>query len=116
MRAVRVLERILTAIPIMFGVAVIVFVFMRLTPGDPVDIMMGEAGYISEGEIENLRREFNLDKPIHVQLYLFLANAVRGMASRRGNTVRSYHGAIPRLLRGWQARLSATTRRYSPTE
>jgi len=78
MRAVRVLERILTAIPIMFGVAVVVFVFMRLTPGDPVDIMMGEAGYISEGEIENIRREFNLDKPIHVQLYLFLADAVRG--------------------------------------
>jgi peptide/nickel transport system permease protein len=78
MRVVRVLERILTAIPIMLGVAVIVFVFMRLTPGDPVDIMMGEAGYISEGEIENIRREFNLDKPIHVQLYLFLANAVRG--------------------------------------
>ncbi len=78
MRAVRVLERILTAIPIMFGVAVIVFIFIRLTPGDPVDIMMGEAGYISEGEIENLRREFNLDKPIHVQLYLFLADAVRG--------------------------------------
>jgi len=78
MRAVRVLERILAAIPIMLGVAVIVFVFMRLTPGDPVDIMMGEAGYISEGEIENLRREFNLDKPIHVQLYLFLSDAVRG--------------------------------------
>ena len=55
MRAVRVLERILAAIPIMLGVAVIVFVFMRLTPGDPVDIMMGEAGYISEGEIENIR-------------------------------------------------------------
>lgn len=78
MRAVRVLERILAAIPIMFGVAIVVFIFMRLTPGDPVDIMMGEAGYISEGEIENIRHEFNLDKPIHVQLYLFLANAVRG--------------------------------------
>ena len=55
-----------------------VFVFMRLTPGDPVDIMMGEAGYISEGEMENIRRELNLDKPIPVQLYLFLADAVRG--------------------------------------
>jgi len=62
----------------MFGVAIVVFIFMRLTPGDPVDIMMGEAGYISEGEIENIRREFNLDKPILVQLYLFLADAVRG--------------------------------------
>jgi peptide/nickel transport system permease protein len=73
-----VLERVLAAIPIVFGVAIVVFIFMRLTPGDPVDIMMGESGYISEGEIENIRREFNLDKPIHVQLYLFLVDAVRG--------------------------------------
>jgi peptide/nickel transport system permease protein len=72
------LERILAAIPIVFGVAIVVFLFMRLTPGDPVDIMMGEAGYISDGEVENIRREFNLDKPIYVQLYLFLADAVRG--------------------------------------
>ncbi len=78
MRAVKVLERILTSIPIMLGVAILVFFFMRLTPGDPVDIMMGDSGYVSEGEIENLRREFNLDKPLHIQLYLFLADAVRG--------------------------------------
>jgi peptide/nickel transport system permease protein len=78
MRAAKVLERVLTVIPIMLGVAIIVFLFMRLTPGDPVDIMMGEAGYVSEGEIENLRREFNLDKPLHEQLYLFLAGALQG--------------------------------------
>ncbi len=78
MRVVKILERMLAVVPIMFGVAIVVFLFMRLTPGDPVDIMMGEAGYVSEGEIENLRREFNLDKPLHEQLLLFLARAIRG--------------------------------------
>ncbi len=78
MRAIKVLERVLAVIPIMFGVAIVVFLFMRLTPGDPVDIMMGGGGYVSEGEIENLRREFNLDKPLHVQLYIFLSHAIRG--------------------------------------
>ena len=39
MRAVKVIERMLITVPIMFGVAVVVFLFMRLTPGDPVDIM-----------------------------------------------------------------------------
>jgi peptide/nickel transport system permease protein len=78
MRAVKVLERVLAVIPIMVGVAVVVFFFMRLTPGDPVDIMMGESGYVSEGEVENLRQEFNLDKPLYQQLYLFLAGMVRG--------------------------------------
>ena len=78
MRAVKVLERVLITIPIMLGVAVMVFFFMRLTPGDPVDIMMGQGGAVSAGEIENLRREFNLDKPLHVQLWLFFKDAVQG--------------------------------------
>ncbi len=78
MRAVKVLERILAVIPIMFGVAIIVFLFMRLTPGDPVDIMMGAGGAVSAGEMEQLRHEFHLDQPLHVQLWLFLKDAVRG--------------------------------------
>ncbi len=78
MRAVKILERILYTIPIMFGVAVIVFVFIRLTPGDPVDIMMGQGGAISAGEIEQLRSEFHLDEPITTQLWYFLSSAVQG--------------------------------------
>ena len=78
MRAVKILERILYTIPVMLGVAILVFVFIRLTPGDPVDIMMGQGGSISAGEIENLRAEFHLDEPIPVQLWYFLTDAVRG--------------------------------------
>ncbi len=78
MRTVKILERILAAIPIMLGAAVIVFIFIRLTPGDPVDIMMGQGGTISAGEIEQLRREFHLDEPITAQLWYFLTDAVRG--------------------------------------
>jgi len=78
MRAVKVLERILITIPIMFGVAIIVFLFIRLTPGDPVDIMMGQGGAVSPGEMEQLRHEFHLDEPLPVQLWLFLQDAVRG--------------------------------------
>jgi peptide/nickel transport system permease protein len=78
MRAIKVLERVLITVPIMFGVAVVVFFFMRLTPGDPVDIMMGQGGAVSAGEMERLRHEFHLDQPLHVQLWLFLSDAVRG--------------------------------------
>jgi peptide/nickel transport system permease protein len=77
-RAIKILERILYTIPIMFGVAVIVFIFIRLTPGDPVDIMMGQGGAISAGEIEQLRSEFHLDEPISTQLWYFLRDAVQG--------------------------------------
>jgi len=62
----------------MFGVAIVVFLFMRLTPGDPVDIMMGQGGAVTAGEIEQLRHEFHLDEPLPVQLWLFLKDAVRG--------------------------------------
>jgi peptide/nickel transport system permease protein len=78
MRGVKILERILITIPIMLGVAIVVFLFMRLSPGDPVDIMMGQGGTVSTGEMEQLRKEFNLDKPLHTQLWLFLRDAVRG--------------------------------------
>lgn len=78
MRAVKIIERILYAIPIMLGVAVIVFIFIRMTPGDPVDIMMGQGGAISAGEIEQLQREFHLDEPITTQLWYFLRDALRG--------------------------------------
>jgi peptide/nickel transport system permease protein len=88
MRAIKVLERILATIPIMLGVAIIVFIFMRLTPGDPVDIMMGDSGYVSTEEMENLRREFHLDKPLILnlrggnpldsQLFIYLGDVLRG--------------------------------------
>ena len=77
-RAVKILERVLATIPIVFGVAIIVFLFIRLTPGDPVDIMMGTGGAVSTGEMEQLRSEFHLDEPLLVQLWLFLKDAVRG--------------------------------------
>jgi len=65
-------------IPIVVGVAVIVFLFMRLMPGDPVDIMMGQGGAVSAGEMDKLREEFHLDQPLHIQLGIFLSDLARG--------------------------------------
>jgi peptide/nickel transport system permease protein len=78
LKAVKILERLLATLPLMFGVAIVVFFFIRLTPGDPVDIMMGQGGAVSEGEMQQLRQEFHLDQPLLVQLGLFLNDAIRG--------------------------------------
>ena len=78
MRLVKIVERLITAVPLMIGVAIVVFLFMRLSPGDPVDIMMGQGGAVSQGEIEQLRSEFNLDKPLIQQLGLFLGDLAHG--------------------------------------
>jgi len=78
MRSIKILERILVAIPIMLGVALIVFFFMRLTPGDPVDMMMGNAGNVTQEEIDNIRSELGLDQPLHVQLVDYVKGLLRG--------------------------------------
>lgn len=78
MRSMKVLERILASIPIMLGVALIVFLFMRLTPGDPIDLMMGNAGNVTQEEIDALRSQYNLDKPIHIQLKEYIIDLLHG--------------------------------------
>lgn len=78
MRWIKVLERVLATIPIMVGIAVIVFLFMRFTPGDPVDLMMGSDGNVTQSEIDSLRQQYNLDAPIHIQLYEYFANILKG--------------------------------------
>lgn len=77
MRLVRIIERLLSAIPVILGVLVIVFLFMRLLPGDPVEIMLGDSA-ASQAEMESLRRELNLDKPMATQLWLFVSGLFQG--------------------------------------
>ena len=75
---VQVIERILAAIPIMLGVVIFAFLFMRMIPGDPVDIMMGEAGGVTLEEMDFLRAQFDLDKPLPVQLARYLGRLAQG--------------------------------------
>jgi ABC-type dipeptide/oligopeptide/nickel transport system permease component len=57
--------------------ALTVFIVMRLTPGDPVELMLrGEQ--VRREDIERTRREMGLDQPFHVQLLTYVSGAVRG--------------------------------------
>jgi len=78
MRGIAILRRVLATIPLMLGVAVVVFVIMRVIPGDPVDIIIGQGGTATQQELDLLRREFHLDRPLHEQLMLFLGDLSRG--------------------------------------
>lgn len=78
MRLAKIVERFLATLPTLLGLVVIVFVLMRLMPGDPVDVMMGQEGEVSPQTIAALRKEFRLDQPIHVQLYYFLVDVAHG--------------------------------------
>ncbi len=77
MRLTKLLERVLSAIPVAIGVAVLAFMFLRFLPGDPVEIMLGET-QVTQQQIDSLRNQLNLDKPLITQLALFLAGVLRG--------------------------------------
>ena len=73
----RLIERLLQLIPVLLGVSLIVFVMMTLTPGDPVEIMIGDQQITPEQE-EALRRDMGLDLPPPQRFLKFLGNAVTG--------------------------------------
>lgn len=73
----KLIERLLQLLPVLFGVSLIVFVMMALTPGDPVAIMIGDQTVTPEQEAE-LRRGLGLDRPIVERFFIFLGNAAQG--------------------------------------
>ena len=73
----KLLERLLQLLPVLLGVSLIVFVMMTLTPGDPVQIMIGDQAITPEQEAA-IRHDMGLDRPIHERFFVFLGNAVQG--------------------------------------
>jgi len=61
------------AVTVLFAVAVINFMLVHLAPGDPVSVLAGEAGASDEKFVAQLREEFQLDRPLVVQLGNYLA-------------------------------------------
>ena len=77
-RAVVIGRRVLGTLPLMMGAALVVFVVMRMIPGDPVDIIIGQAGAATREDVERIRQEFHLDRPLLEQVVLFLGDLARG--------------------------------------
>ncbi len=73
----KLLERLLQLVPVLLGVSLIVFVMMALTPGDPVQIMIGDQAVTPEQEAA-MRRDLGLDRPMYERFFVFLGNAVQG--------------------------------------
>jgi ABC-type dipeptide/oligopeptide/nickel transport system permease component len=71
-------HRVLQLIPVLLGVSFIVFLTMHLTPGDPIEHMLGQAGRITQEQIDKLRAHYGLDRPLVIQYGKFLGHAVSG--------------------------------------
>jgi peptide/nickel transport system permease protein len=69
-------RRLLMTIPVLLGVATLVFALIHLVPGDPVQSMLGDTA--SPEEVARLRHTLGLDRPLLVQYQSFLTGLVRG--------------------------------------
>jgi peptide/nickel transport system permease protein len=74
MSPLAVVERLLQLVPVLLGISVVVFLMMTLTPGDPVELMLGDARATPE-QRESLRRDMGLDRPVPERFIHFLGNA-----------------------------------------
>jgi peptide/nickel transport system permease protein len=70
-------RRVVQAVPVILAIAGMAFLIVHLAPGDPVNILLGEYGSTPEFR-EEIRRHYGLDRPILVQLGVYLSRIFRG--------------------------------------
>lgn len=71
-----VLRRILYLIPVLLGVSFLVFLLIRLIPGDVVMLMLNETPNVKD--VAELRAKLGLDKPIYEQYFIWLWGVLHG--------------------------------------
>lgn len=83
-------RRLLVAMPTLWGVATISFLLLHLIPGDPAKVMAGPTA--TPQDVQRLRHQFGLDRPLGAQYLSYLGRLVRGdfgVSTRTGNSVLS---------------------------
>lgn len=81
-----VARRLVHLVPVLLGISFLVFLLVHLVPGDPVRVMLQDVG--SPEQVERMRRQLGLDRPIYVQYVSFVARAARGDFGRSIHTRR----------------------------
>jgi ABC-type dipeptide/oligopeptide/nickel transport system permease component len=71
-----ILRRLLMLVPVLFGVTLVSFSLLHLVPGDPAEVLGGQEA--TKEDIERIRMEYGLDRPVAIQYLRFVWNAARG--------------------------------------
>lgn len=87
-----IIKRIIGAIPVLIGVVLVIFIMLRIIPGDPVTTMLGE--HVNEKVIAKITKEMQLDQPLYIQFFRYIGNALRGDFG----TSYSYNRSVTGLL------------------
>ena len=75
-----IIRRLIQAFCVLILVTLLVFLGMRLLPGDPIYMYLtaGQMQTVTEEQVEEARKEFGLDKPVMMQYFYWLAGIVHG--------------------------------------
>ena len=96
-----ILTRVSLAIPTFIGLTLLVFVLVRLIPGDPIETMAGERG-IDPVRHAQLRQDYGFDRPVLVQYGLYLSRLLHGDLGRSVVThepvIREFQSLFPATI------------------
>lgn len=90
-----ILRRIFSIIPTLFGISIIVFLVIRLIPGDTISAMIGTQYKLTEAQAAALRHYFGLDRSLPEQYWRWLTAALHGDF---GYSVRSGQPVLTEIL------------------
>lgn len=71
-----IVKRLVSAVPVLLGITIIVFLIMSLIPGDPATAILGS--YATPENVEKLNRDLGLDKPVITRYFIWITNMLTG--------------------------------------
>ena len=71
-----ILRRTAQAVVVLLGVALLIFLMLRVVPGNPIATMMGE--HANRATVERMTAELGLDQPVYIQFFRYMRDALRG--------------------------------------
>jgi ABC-type dipeptide/oligopeptide/nickel transport system permease component len=102
-------KRLLLLIPVLVGVSIVVFMLVRILPGDPAILLVQGSPFATDaGVINELRSQWHLDRPIYEQYFIWFQGLLHGDLGRSINTMRPVtEEIIPRFFATVQLSLVA---------
>jgi peptide/nickel transport system permease protein len=79
-----IIQRLVLLLPVLIGISVVTFSMLRLIPGDPATVMLGEHATIEQ--IEDFRERMGLNDPIYIQYFRYLQSVMHGDLGRSSLT------------------------------
>ena len=92
-----IFRRIFLLIPVLIGVSILIFTIVHLAPGDPAESMLGPSA--TEQDLQELRKQLGLDRPLTTQYFTFFFNTVKGDF---GRSIRTQNPVLEEIIDRFQ--------------